>query len=111
LKASIFIILNWRVIGCYTLRYLAGLQTIPNELYESSEIDGSSKLHPLFRITLPLLVPIMFFCMQLFAEPFMLTGGYQSMGGAGNSGLTTFLYMMSWQSRCSASAGHQLFSG
>jgi len=103
LKASISIILNWRFIGYYTLIYLAGLQTIPKELYESAGIDGATRSQMFFKITLPMLVPIMFFCisisiifgMQLFAEPFMLTGGYQSMGGAGNSGLTTFLYMMS----------------
>jgi len=102
LKASISIILNWRFIGYYTLIYLAGLQTIPKELYESAKIDGASKMQQSLKITLPLLVPIMFFCisisiifgMQLFAEPFMLTGGYSQMGGAANSGLTTFLYMM-----------------
>jgi len=43
-----------------TITFLAGLQSIPNELYEASKVDGAGKLTTLFKITLPLLKPVFF---------------------------------------------------
>ncbi len=103
IKVSVSILLNWRFIGYYTVIYLAGLQAIPNELYESAKIDGATIVRQHLSITLPMLVPMIFFAMsltlifgmQLFAEPFALTGGYAGLGGIGNSGMTsTFLVML-----------------
>jgi ABC-type sugar transport system permease subunit len=44
---------------------LAGLQSIPEQIYEASKIDGATRLQTLFRITLPLLRPIIFISLLL----------------------------------------------
>lgn len=59
--------------GSSMVLFLAGLQQIPQSLYESAEIDGASKLRQFFRITLPMLSPIILFnlvmqMVQLFQE-------------------------------------------
>lgn len=102
IKASISIILNWRFIGYYTIIYMAGLQGISPELYEAARIDGASELQQHLKVTVPLMIPIIFFSvslslifgMQLFAEPYMLCGDYRQFGGVKNSGLTTTLLFM-----------------
>jgi len=48
----------WKNIGVTLIYWLAGLQTIPIELYEAARIDGASPVKTLFYITIPLLVPI-----------------------------------------------------
>jgi multiple sugar transport system permease protein len=52
----------WQVIGFYMIILLAGLQTIPAELYESAAIDGASAWRRFRSITLPLLRPAIFLC-------------------------------------------------
>jgi ABC-type sugar transport system permease subunit len=102
IKAVLAFILNWKFIGWNMVIYLAGLQAIPGELYEAAEIDGASVLRRHLSITLPQLYPIIFFAvalsiiggMQIFEEPFILTGGYDNLGGAQNSGLTSAYYLM-----------------
>ncbi len=73
----------WAQMGFYTLILLAGLQSIPAELYEAGQIDGAGNW-PRFRyITLPLLMPTMFVVLvlaliravQVFDQVFVLTGG------------------------------------
>lgn len=69
--------------GSSMVFFLAGLKQIPNELYEASMIDGAGKVHSFFKITLPLLTPIVFFnlVMQLinafqeFTASFIVTNG------------------------------------
>ncbi|WP_037572066.1 carbohydrate ABC transporter permease [Spirochaeta cellobiosiphila] len=102
MRVSVSAMVNWRFIGWNTVIYLAGLQSIDKQLYEAAEIDGASKLQTHFKITLPLLLPIIFFAvsmsiiggMQLFEEPFILFGGYKNMGGPNNAGLTSAYYLM-----------------
>lgn len=85
----------WRWVGYNAIIYLAGLQSIPKDLYEAATIDGASKLQQLFYITIPLLRPIIIFTviqstiggMQLFAEPMLFGEGGQSQG------LTMTLYL------------------
>jgi len=48
----------WKNVGYYMIIFLAGLQTVPEELYEAARIDGARKVPIFFRITLPLLKPI-----------------------------------------------------
>jgi ABC-type sugar transport system permease subunit len=57
LGAVIFVGL-WKSVGYYMIIYLAGLQSIPGELYESASIDGANKFRCFFSITIPLMVPI-----------------------------------------------------
>lgn len=80
---SIMIMNVWAAIGYYTIIFLAGLQSIPEELYESASIDGASSSDKFFKITLPLIKPTLFFVIaintirsfQIFTEIFTMTGG------------------------------------
>ncbi|MBN2440523.1 MAG: sugar ABC transporter permease [Spirochaetales bacterium] len=102
IKPVIAVVLNWRYIGWNTVIYLAGLQAIPQDYYEAAKIDGANSFQMLIRITIPLLLPIIFLAVtmsvmggwQLFDEPYNLTGGYQLMGRADNAGFTSAFYIM-----------------
>lgn len=48
----------WKSFGTPMIYWLAGLQTIPGELYEAAKIDGAGKVQSFFRITIPMLLPI-----------------------------------------------------
>lgn len=69
--------------GSPMIIFLAGLKQIPQELYEASQIDGANKPQQFFKITLPLLTPIIFFNLimqmvgsfQAFTPSFIITGG------------------------------------
>ncbi len=73
----------WALMGFYTLILLAGLQSIPPELYEASSIDGANIWQDFRFVTLPLLMPTMFVVLvlaliravQMFDQIFVLTGG------------------------------------
>lgn len=86
----------WKAIGPNMLLFIAGLQGIPEELYEAAEIDGANRWQQFFYITLPSLRPVLLFVsvmlgigyLQLFEEPYMLTGG-----GPLNSTLSIVLYL------------------
>jgi multiple sugar transport system permease protein len=73
----------WKGFGFYTLMFLAGMQTIPIELYEAAKIDGATGRQQLFGITLPLLRPVMITSTVLgliwtsnyFEAIFVMTGG------------------------------------
>ncbi|MCZ0702266.1 multiple sugar transport system permease protein [Natronobacillus azotifigens] len=58
---SIAIIGIWSIIGYNVVLMLAGLQEIPKDYYEASMIDGASSIYQLFKITIPLLSPTLFF--------------------------------------------------
>ncbi|MFB9326539.1 carbohydrate ABC transporter permease [Paenibacillus aurantiacus] len=58
---AIIIVAVWQGIGYNIVIYLAGLTTIPEDLYEAAEIDGASWLQRFYRITLPMLGPTTFF--------------------------------------------------
>jgi len=74
---------TWAHMGFYTLILLAGLQSIPRDLYEAAEMDGTSHMRTFWRITMPLLWPTMLVVLvlaliksvQTFDEVFVLTGG------------------------------------
>jgi multiple sugar transport system permease protein len=65
------------------LIFIAGLQAIPEDLYDAAEIDGASAVRRFFSITLPMLAPTLVFVtvitmigyFQLFAEPYVMTQG------------------------------------
>ena len=73
----------WALMGFYTLILLAGLQSIPPELYEASAIDGANTWQDFRFVTMPLLMPTMFVVLvlsliravQMFDHIFVLTGG------------------------------------
>ncbi|MNO22807.1 Lactose transport system permease protein LacF [compost metagenome] len=73
----------WKDVGFVAIILLAGLQEISDDYYEAAQIDGASSLKQLFKITLPLLTPALFFVMtislinsfQLFDQVIIMTGG------------------------------------
>lgn len=91
--------ITWQ-FGSSMVIFLAGLKQIPKELYEASAVDGSTKISQFFRITIPLLSPVIFFnfilqfihAFQVFTPAFIISGG---TGGPVNSTLlyTLYLYM------------------
>ena len=82
-KIWVVIISVWAYMGFYTLILLAGLQSIPGELYEAAKIDGANDWQAFQRITLPLLMPTMLVVLvlsliravQIFDVVFAFTGG------------------------------------
>lgn len=73
----------WMAVGYYMLIFLAGLKSIPDELYEAAAINGAGKIRQFFSITLPLLKPVGLFIIvintiksfQVFVEIFVMTKG------------------------------------
>lgn len=88
------IIMSLWSIGASMIIFLAGLQGIPQELYEAAEVDGANGWHNLWRITVPLMTPTIFFnlvmslvaAFQAFNNAFIMTNG-----GPNNA---TLLYML-----------------
>ncbi|NHZ65863.1 carbohydrate ABC transporter permease [Massilia genomosp. 1] len=80
---SIILFAVWKNFGYNMIIFLAGLQSIPGDLYEAAELDGARSVAMLRHITLPALAPTMFMVsiltmagyFQLFAEPYMMTEG------------------------------------
>ncbi len=58
---SVSLATAWMNIGLFTIIVLAGLQTIPEELYESARIDGAGRWSQFWHVTLPMLSPTLFF--------------------------------------------------
>lgn len=82
-KAVIIIALIWRYTGYYMIFYLSALQNIDKSVYEAAKMDGSNFMQIFFKITVPLLKPIVFLTsimalnstLQLFDEVVNLTKG------------------------------------
>jgi lactose/L-arabinose transport system permease protein len=90
------LVITWRWTGYNTIFYLAGLQNIDDSVYEAASIDGASPVQQFFRITLPLLRPVILLTtimstngtLQLFDEVKSITDG-----GPGTATLTISLYI------------------
>jgi multiple sugar transport system permease protein len=84
----------WMSVGYYMLLFLAGLKSIPEELYEAAEVTGAGNIRQFFYITLPLLKPVALFIVvintiksfQVFVEIFVMTKG--------NYGTSTAVYFV-----------------
>jgi cellobiose transport system permease protein len=80
---------NWRWTGYNTLIYLAAMQAIPKDVYESASLDGARQWTQFWRITVPLLRPTIIFTviistiggLQLFGEPALFGAGSNYLGG------------------------------
>ncbi|PBC71791.1 cellobiose ABC transporter membrane protein [Streptomyces sp. TLI_235] len=92
-------IVTWRWTGYNALIYLAGMQAIPGELYESAAMDGASRWQQFRHVTIPGLRPTIVFTVvvstigatQLFGEPLLYEGN--SGGGISHQYQTLGLYM------------------
>ncbi|MFF5435913.1 carbohydrate ABC transporter permease [Streptomyces achromogenes] len=93
---SLVLVATWANMGGTVLIYLAALQSIPGELYEAAELDGASLLQRVRHVTVPqtrfvilmLMLLQIIATMQVFTEPFVITGG-----GPENSTVTV-LYLI-----------------
>ncbi|PZE21676.1 carbohydrate ABC transporter permease [Paenibacillus xerothermodurans] len=91
-------ILFFQYFGYSMLLYIAGLQGISSDYSEAAQIDGANKTQIFFRITIPLLKPIIIFQIitsliggiQIFDQPYTLTNG---AGGPDNATLTSVMYL------------------
>lgn len=81
--AAVMAVTIWKGLGYYMVIYLAGLQTLPREIYESADLDGASPWQRLKALTLPLMLPHMGLvaiissinALKVFAEIWVLTKG------------------------------------
>jgi multiple sugar transport system permease protein len=86
----------WWTFGFPMLAFLAGLQNIPEPIYEAAKIDGANTWQGFVHITIPLMMPTMLFVtvtqfiahMQVFAQPYIITAG-----GPGNNSRTAVMYL------------------
>jgi ABC-type sugar transport system permease subunit len=103
MKPVLILALLWRWTGNDMVIMLAGLQSIPGDLYEAARVDGASGPQMFWHITVPLMRPVILFdaiistigTFNLFAEPFVLFG---QDGGIGQAGMVTgtLLYLNSF---------------
>ncbi|OFT63302.1 ABC transporter permease [Brachybacterium sp. HMSC06H03] len=92
------ILLHVWTFGSPMIIFLAGLRQIPQMYYEAASVDGASKVAQFFRITIPLLTPIIFFnlvlqvinAFQTFTQAFVVSGG---TGGPSDSTMFYTLYL------------------
>jgi len=97
-KPTLALLVLWRTTGFAVILLLAGLQSIPPEVYEAAQVDGARAWHQFWQITLPLAMRSVTFIVviatltvfQLFAEPYVVT-----WGGPFNSTRTAGLYLYS----------------
>lgn len=114
---SIIILAVWKNFGYNMIIFIAGLQNIPDELYEAADIEGANAFQKFRHITLPMLAPTTIFVsiitmigyFQLFAEPYVMT-----QGGPLNKTLSIVQYMYQegfrwWNMGYSASIAFVLF--
>ena len=80
---TIILFAVWKNFGYNMIIFLAGLQSIPEDLYEAARIDGANRWRQFWHITLPMLGPVLLVVgvitisgyFQLFAEPYVMTRG------------------------------------
>ncbi|GAA3740245.1 sugar ABC transporter permease [Plantactinospora mayteni] len=92
------VVLNAWTFGAPMVIFLAGLRQIPSMYYEAASVDGAGAVSQFFRITIPLLTPIIFFnlilqmigAFQSFTQAFVVSGG---SGGPADSTLLYTLYL------------------
>ena len=93
---AIILLAVWKGFGYTMIIFIAGLQQIPEELYEAATLDGAGKWRQFRHVTLPMLAPTFLFVgivvaigqLQIFAEPYVMT-----RGGPLNKTLTVVMLM------------------
>lgn len=95
-KVAIVIVMIWRYTGYLIIFFLAGLQGVPQELYEAIALDGGGPIRSFVSVTLPGLKPVVAFVTvivmagsaQIFEEPYILT-----KGGPGTASISVTMYL------------------
>ncbi|RYB95767.1 sugar ABC transporter permease [Nocardioides oleivorans] len=106
---AIATMVNWRWTGYNALIFLAAMQAVPRELYESAAIDGAGRLRQFLSITVPMIRPTMIFViitstiggLQVFAEPRLFDQTTARNGGSDRQfgTITMLIYDFGWQLR------------
>jgi multiple sugar transport system permease protein len=102
-RQTIVLLALW-IIGQQMILYLAGLQDVPQDLYDAADVDGANLLQKFRNVTLPMLTPVIFFhlvtsvigALQFFTVPYIMTSG---TGHPGNSLMfySMYLYKQAFQ--------------
>lgn len=96
-RPTLVLLALW-IIGQQIVLYLAGLQDVPQDLYDAADVDGASFWHKFRHVTVPIMTPVVFFhlvtsvigALNFFAIPFIMTGG---TGFPANSTLFYSIYL------------------
>ncbi|HXF63337.1 MAG TPA: sugar ABC transporter permease [Caldilineaceae bacterium] len=96
-RQTIVLLALW-IIGQQVVLYLAGLQDVPQDLYDAADVDGANRWHKFRNVTVPMMTPVVFFhlvtsvigALQFFTVPYIMTGG---TGAPGNSTLFYSIYL------------------
>ncbi|MFD5567233.1 carbohydrate ABC transporter permease [Streptomyces cadmiisoli] len=100
-QIAVSTIVIWRWTGYNALIYLAAMQAIPQDLYESAALDGANRWQQFFHVTLPALRPTILFTVvvstigasQLFGEPLLFDANKGASGGSQHQFQTLGLYL------------------
>jgi len=106
---AIATMVNWRWTGYNALIFLAAMQAVPRDLYESAELDGAGRVRQFLSVTLPMIRPVMVFViitstiggLQIFAEPRLFDETTARNGGPDRQfgTITMLVYDFGWQLR------------
>ncbi len=96
-RQTLVLLALW-IIGQQVILYLAGLQDVPQDLYDAADVDGAGFFRRLWNVTIPMMTPVIFFhlitsligALQFFVVPYIMTGG---TGFPANSTLFYSIYM------------------
>jgi multiple sugar transport system permease protein len=102
-RQTLVLLALW-IIGQQVVLYLAGLQDVPQDLYDAADVDGAGFFRKFWNVTVPMMTPVIFFhvvtsvigAFQFFAIPYIMTGG---TGFPANSTLfySIYLYKQAFQ--------------
>lgn len=101
-KVLIILAITWRWTGYNMIFFLSAIQNISPEIYEAARIDGASSRQQFFKITIPLLKPVILFTsvtstigtLQLFDEPMNITNGGP---GSATTTISQYIYNLSFK--------------
>jgi cellobiose transport system permease protein len=99
---------NWKWIGYNALLYLSAMQAIPRDVYEAAALDGAGPQRQLWRITVPMIQPVVMFTvilstiggLQLFTEPLLFDENPALATGGSNGQYQTIamlIYKVGWR--------------
>ncbi|MDI1464424.1 sugar ABC transporter permease [Catellatospora sp. KI3] len=105
---AIATMVNWKWIGYNALLYLSAMQTIPRDIYEASALDGAGAWKQLWRVTVPMILPVVIFTvvlstiggLQLFTEPMLFEANPAAATGGSNGEWQTIaqlIYKVGWK--------------
>jgi cellobiose transport system permease protein len=105
---AIATMVNWKWIGYNALLYLSAMQSIPKDVYEAASVDGAGPWRQLWRITVPMIQPVVVFTvilstiggLQLFNEPMLFDENPASASGGSDAQFQTIaqlIYKVGWK--------------